>query len=164
MPPLPPRKSRQVPRLGPVLLVGACVAASLGAQSSRLNTFRNFKVIEPFAPGEIRPGQTNRTKTLLSAAEVQQELGKPAFAKQMRIDHFRPDGETNFIARAPECWLELQNRVASSTGRLEVASADGRFLIAGNQGFICWITNAQIIISNHVRTEIHRALLESITP
>jgi hypothetical protein len=156
--------SGRVAPLGVALLLGLGVAVPLSAQLSRLNTFRNFKVIEPFAADELRPGQTNRTKTLLTAAEVQQAIGKPAFARQMRIDHLRPDGETNFIARAPECWLELRDRIASSTGRLEVASADGRFVIEGNEGFTCWITNAQIIISNHVRTEIHRALLESITP
>ena len=78
----------------------------------------------------------------------------------MRIETFAPTGATNVIAVAPVCEVDLRNRVAWSTGRLDVASANGQFSVHGDEGFYCEMATSSIIISNKVRTVIRRDLME----
>jgi hypothetical protein len=127
-------------------------------------TIRGFKIVDYFSRQEMLPGQTNQVKNLFTGAEAQQRPGGLVLVRQMRIDSLRPGGETNFIIRAPECVFDYQDRTAQSTGRIEVASADGQFLINGWQGFSCRLTNTQIILSNRVRTEIHHDLMQPAKP
>ena len=141
-----------------ILVVVSCVSIPLRAQLNKMATLRNFKIVDYFSPKEMAPGQTNQVKALLTGAEAQPRPGGLVLVRQMRLDSLRPDGGTNFIIRAPECVFDYEERMARSTGRLDVASADGQFLISGRQGFACWLTNTHFNLSNRVRTEIHHDL------
>jgi len=107
--------------------------------------------------------QTNRLKSLVTGAEAVPATGNVWLLKQMKIESYEPAGRTNFTGRAPECRADLDTRVASSTGRLELAMAQGRLSLEG-VGFWCCITNNHLIVSNRVRTLIHHTLLQSATP
>lgn len=166
---MPPNSSSlpQKPRQHIWLIAGSLtlvLGVALQAQLGRMTVLSNFKIIERFSPKEMLPGQTNQTKTVLTGAKARQQPGGLILVDQMRIDSLQPDGGTNIIARAPECVFDFVERVAQSTGRLEVASADGQYRISGQQGFACWLTNTYIILSNHVRTEIHHSFIPTVTP
>lgn len=108
-------------------------------------------------------GPTNQLKSLVRGAEAVPVTGNVWSLKQMQIESYDPAGRTNFAGRAPECLADLDTRVASSTGRLELAMAQGRLSLTG-LGFWCCLTNNHLIVSNRVRTVIHYSLLQSTTP
>lgn len=146
------------------VIAAICLCLPLRAQLKRMPTIRGFKIVDYFSRQEMLPGQTNQVKTLFTGAEAQQRPGGRVLVRQMRIDSLRPDGATNFVIRAPECVFDYAERTAQSTGRVDVASANGQFLISGWQGFACRLTNTQIILSNRVRTEIHHDLIQFAKP
>src|SRR5207247_1750156 len=76
----------------------------------------------------------------------------------MQIEIYQQDGKTNLIARAPECLFDQGTRVASSTNRLELESPNG--LSIEGVGFLCYLTNLNLIISNDVRTVVLQQLLQ----
>ena len=82
----------------------------------------------------------------------------------MRLQHHEPDGTTNLVARAPECFFDTETHMAWSTGRLEIVGMGGALTIQGNQGFHANMTNSILIISNQVRTVIQRGLLSESKP
>ena len=147
-----------------VAIAVVCLCLPLRAQLNRMPTIRRFKIIDYFSREELSPGQSNQVKNLFTGAEAQQRPGGLVLVRQMRIDNFRPDGATNFIIRTPECIFDYADRIAQSTGRIEVASADGQFQINGREGFSCRLTNTLIILSNRVRTEIHHNLISPAKP
>src|SRR5207248_1246245 len=76
----------------------------------------------------------------------------------MEIENRQPDGKTNLVARAPECLFDTDSRVASSTNRLELESPNG--LSIEGVGFLCYLTNSNLIISNDVHTVVLQQLLQ----
>lgn len=136
-----------------LMLVGTLFSpAPLWAQRGE-----NFKF--PVFYDKTSPEQTNRLKTLITGAEAQ-VLGRDLYyVKQMRIESFDESGKTNLIAKAPECLLNAETRTASSTNRLELESGSG--LRITGQGFLCYLTNFNLIISNRVQTVIREELMKS---
>jgi hypothetical protein len=125
---------------------------------------REFKIPEYYAPQELVPGSTNQLKSLLLAAEAYPNPdGRTYLVKQARIHTFRPDGQTNVMAAAPECNVDSDRRTASSPGRLEVTSGDGRFYLEG-EGFFCRMTNANLFLSNRVLMLIRKDVAKVETP
>ena len=143
------------------LVIGcAMVAAAAWAQFGNSGVVRGFKFPEFF---ERAPGQTNRLlKTLITGSEARPAAGVYD-VKDMKIETFEETGKTNIIARAPQCNVDLSRRVVWSTGRLEVATANGQFWTEGNEGFFCRMSNTVVILSNRVRTVINRQLIQERT-
>ena len=139
-----------------LMLLGTAVLA----QNSRFGVIRNFKLPEYYKPGELQPGQTNQFKSILMAREVRPKADRTAEVTDMWIATFDPTGATNLIVIAPKCLVDLDRRVAWSPDRLEVRSGDGRLVIEG-KGFFCRLTNASVVISNQVRTFIHKDFVPS---
>ena len=81
--------------------------------------------------------------------------------RQVRIELFNTNGLTRVVAEAPQCELSPFDGVASSAGKLEMRSGDGKFRLTGD-GFLFRqneLTNEMtpmngmtLTISNHVHT------------
>jgi hypothetical protein len=79
----------------------------------------------------------------------------------MHLEHYQLDGRTNLVARAPECFFDIESRVASSTGSLEIVGLGGAFVVHGQQGFEVRMTNSTLTLSNRVRTVIRQDMLNA---
>jgi hypothetical protein len=142
------------------LVFGLAVASVAWAQFGAAGAVRGFKLPEFY---DRAPGQTNRLlKTLITGSEARPN-GPIYDVKDMRIETFEETGQTNIIARAPQCNVDLGRRIVWSDGRLEVATANGQFWTEGNEGFFCRMSNSVVILSNRVRTVINRQLIQQRT-
>ena len=140
-----------------VLWVTASAAALLAQISSPLG--RNLTVPEYFENAG-QPGMgTNYLKGRLKLQQVEYLPNRLIYGRTMQLEQYSPEGRTNVIARAPECYFNETNRTASSTGRLEIIAMDGRVLITGHQGFEVSLTNTVLLLSNRVRTVLRQNLL-----
>lgn len=129
----------------------------LAAQLSRFSVM-DFKFPEFYEapPGSRAQAQKLLPKGLLAGAKGQPVSNDIYLITTMRLEHYQPDGRTNLIARAPECLLNTDTRVAWSTGRLEIVGMEGALLVEGHHGFRAFMTNSSLTISNRVRTILHQ--------
>lgn len=141
-----------------------CFAPALRAQIGRLGKVKDFKFPDFYEAQGTGRNQTNRLKSLLTGAEAQPQFSGLVFVKQMRLENYLLDGQTNLIATAPECTVDTGQRAVFSTGQLQLATANGQFFIEGNEGFHCRLTNFNLFISNRVRTVIRQELIQSAKP
>lgn len=102
---------------------------------------------------------TNQLKARLTMREVDYRPGRIVFGRTNQLEQYTPDGRTNVVARAPECFFNETNRLAWSTGRLDIIALDGKFLLTGREGFAISLTNTVLIVSNRVRTVLKQNLL-----
>lgn len=147
-------------RLGQACLLGVVLGWALlpGRAPAQLGVVKDFKYPEFY---EQKPGGSKQAlKTLVTGAEARPQLSGWVALKQMRIESYSEEGKTNLIIRAPECLFNTGGRVASSAGSLQMQTADDRFHIQG-QGFLCYLTNFSLLISNQVQTTVHRDLLKA---
>jgi hypothetical protein len=72
---------------------------------------------------------------------------------QLKIEKFATDGRTELVVQAPECVYAPLDGVATSAGRLDLRTGDGRLLLEG-EGFLFNQNAAQLVVSNHVHTVI----------
>jgi hypothetical protein len=126
--------------------------AQLG-QAGKVKGFKWPEFYDPI-PGKI---PLNRLKYLVTGAEAEPLTQDLIIVRQMQLESYQPDGRTNATAKAPLCLVDRENRQLTSTGRLEMLTGDGRLFLEGNQGFLCQMTNFNLIVSNHVRTIIRHA-------
>jgi hypothetical protein len=96
-----------------------------------------------------------QVKLRFSGASVAPLPGGLQEVRGVRIEMFNPNGLTRAVAEAPQCELSVFDGVASSAGRLVMASGDGKFHIEGD-GFL-WRQNISsneltLVISNHVHS------------
>ncbi len=134
-----------------VVALGLLVGARSSAQLSRVAIFRGFKVPEFYDNPLTGKGQTNRLKGMLQGAVAQYVTNDLWRLTEMRLDHYQLDGQTNLVARAPECLANTDTHVAWSTGRLEIVGLRGALFVEGNEGFEARMTNSTLLISNRVR-------------
>lgn len=108
---------------------------------------------------------TNRTRSFIAGAEGLHLGNNLVQLTSTRLENYAPGGTvTNLVALAPECFLDMSNRLVSSTGRLELLGLQRRLTVKGDEGFLFYLTNSTLIVSNHVRTYIHPELLRSASP
>lgn len=92
-------------------------------------------------------------RSRLSGAEAQPLPGGLLVIKQLKLEIFRPDGEPEIVVNAPACVYNQLNGTASSPGRLEVQTGDGKTRVEG-EGFLWRQSDSFLTISNDVRTVI----------
>jgi lipopolysaccharide export system protein LptA len=140
-----------------ILLLCAAVLAMWAsvAQGQRLGEAKGFRLAEPYGPpyeGQI--------KSLLEAAKgLPLEGGKRILLTDMKVTTFDETNNPVLVIKAPQCRYDAASQSASSPGRLQVQTADGKFSIEG-EGFLWVQPNSSLVISNSVRTEIQQELLE----
>ncbi len=165
----PPRlrrwdRSAWTPGLSLVLALGLIVGERLSAQLSRVAIFRGFKVPEFYDTPLTEKGQTNRLKGMLQGAVARYVTNDVWQLNEMRLDHIQLDGQTNLVARAPECLANTDTHLAWSTGRLEIVGLHGALFVEGNEGFEARMSNSTLIISNRVRCVFRRDPLNPSKP
>jgi lipopolysaccharide export system protein LptA len=93
--------------------------------------------------------------------------GTPVNEREISVDQFEMkafrDGQSTnvqLIAQAPKCLLDVNAKVASNPGPLQIFTPTTNFFIQGN-GFFCTESNHLLIISNQVETHVKKTLLKS---
>lgn len=136
---------------GTILVLSVFLASGfcpVRAQQNDAGHASNFTSVEYFEP----PHQ-QQVKSRLSGAEAQPEADGLLAIKQLQLETFGLDGQAEYIVNAPDCVYDSLAGTASSAGKLQVASGDGRIRVQG-EGFL-WRQNDQsLTISNRVRTVI----------
>lgn len=117
---------------------------------------KNFSV----SPDYYDPPHQAQAKSLLQGAEaVPMAGGQQVQIRKARLRTFREDGQVELLVEAPECLYESRSRSVTSSGPLEVQTADGKFSLQG-EGFSWQQTRSTLVISNKVRTLVQPALLQ----
>lgn len=98
------------------------------------------------------PNET-RIKSRLSGASAVNLPGGLQEIKRVRIEMFYTNGLTRAVAETPKCELQLEDGVASSSGRLVLQFGDGKIHIEGD-GFLWRPDPVALTISNNVRTVV----------
>lgn len=144
---------------GPWLLVLAAALALpvIGQIRSGIQA-TGWKFPERYELPLMARGQTNRLKGMLMGAQGRHLSNQVYRVNQMQLEHYELDGKTNLIARAPECLFDMDERIAWSTGRLEIVGLAGAMRMEGNEGFEARMTNSTLTISNRVRTVLRQNL------
>ncbi len=101
----------------------------------------------------------NRKKTLIEGKTAKSGASAGTFTlTELHLETYRDNGQTDMVANAPECTLDMNARVASSSGPFHATTSDKRFTISG-EGFFYDQKNSRLVISNRVHTIIRRELL-----
>jgi hypothetical protein len=118
------------------------------AQSNVVSHASDFTSVEYYpAPNQ------QQMKSRLSGAEAQPLPGGLLAIKQLKLEIFKPDGQPEITVIAPECVYNQLDGTASSPGRLEVQTGDGKVRVEG-EGFLWRQNDSFLTISNQVRTVI----------
>ena len=140
-----------VARVMRVFLAGAILLlATMGspAQSNVVSHANDFTSVEYYpAPNQ------QQMKSRLSGEEAQPLPGGLLAIKQLKLEMFRPNGESEIVVIAPECLYNQLDGTASSSGRLEVRTGDDRIMVQG-EGFLWRQNDSSLTISNQVHTVI----------
>ena len=144
-------------------MVWLCVLPLAGQLSRRFKA-RDVKFPEFYENPMTGKSQTNKLKGLLMGSEGQYLSNELFLVTQMRLEHYQPDGRTNVVANAPQCFFDNEARIAWSTGRLEVIGINGGLRIIGNEGFQVQMTNSSLIVSNRVRTVLRQESTNRFNP
>lgn len=116
------------------------------AQQSPAGHASDFSSVEYYEP----PHQL-LMKSRLSGAEAQPLAGGLLEIKQLKLETFDTNGAPGIIVRAPECVYDTVHGAASSSGHLQMETADGSSRIEGD-GFL-WLQAGQTLyISNNVHS------------
>lgn len=128
----------------------ACLVAAvaLAQTPSLFGRVNDFKVPE-FYPA---PNQ-KQLKSRVHGAVAEPNPDGTIKITKLRVETFKEDGTLEGLVQAPECIYNMKTREASSVGRIEAQTGDGRMRIEG-EGFLLTVTNKSLTISNNVRTVI----------
>jgi hypothetical protein len=118
------------------------------AQQNATGHAKDFTSVEYFeAPNQ------KQMKSRLSGASAQPQAGGLLVIKQLKLEKFNENGKVEMIARAPECVYDTMNGIASSPGKLQLETGDGKLRVDG-EGFLWRQSDYLLTISNHVHTVI----------
>jgi hypothetical protein len=104
------------------------------------------------------PNHTN-LMARIKAEKVNPHEGGRLLLSTMHLQVFQMDGTEAFSVKAPECIYDFTARTASSTGKLHMASGDGRLSVEG-EGFQWRQEGTTLIISNRVHTVLRGAVAQ----
>ena len=135
----------------PILAVLGFAITATRAQQNTSGHASDFSSVEYYeAPHQ------QQVKSRLSGAEALPEPGGLLVVKQLKLETFDLNGKPEIIVDAPECVYDTLNGVATSPGKLQMRTGDGKFRVEG-EGFLWRQTNSFLTISNHVRAVIEIA-------
>jgi lipopolysaccharide export system protein LptA len=117
---------------------------------------KGFKIAEPYGPPH-----EDQTKSLLEGGQALVLPGGSALLSDgVTLHTFSETNTPQVIVRARECFYNSTNHEVSSTGPIQMQTADGRFTIDG-MGFLWRQTNSSLVISNNVHTAIQPEAVQS---
>lgn len=115
-------------------------------------------VVEGFEATEYYP-EPDHTQLMarIKAEKVNPYEGGRLLLSTMHLQVFQRDGTAAFSVKAPECVYDFTVGTASSTGKLHMASGDGRLSVEG-EGFQWRQKGMTLNISNRVHTVLRGVL------
>lgn len=126
------------------------------SQTNLLSNVKQLRATDFTSEQYFEPPYELQVKLKLSGVAADPLPGGLLAVKEMNIVVYETNGVTKAIANAPQCVLSAFNGVASSAGKLELQSGDGRFRVEG-EGFL-WRQNEQsLTLSNRVHTVLDMA-------
>ena len=137
-----------------VLLFAFCLAfcAAIAADEKQPNsTIKRFR-----SPLEyFDPPHELQVKTLLEGAEAVPGTNGSILIHEAILQTFHADGSWEMTAKAPQCFWDSHLQTVSSTGPLQVLTADEKNLFHHQGVGFSWLqTNSDLFISNNVSTTI----------
>ena len=108
------------------------------------------------------PNHTN-LMARIKAEKVNPHEGGRLLLSIVHLQVFQLDGTAAFSVQAPECVYDFIARTASSTGKLHLASGDGRLSVEG-EGFQWRQRGMTLNISNRVHTVLRGAAAPKAKP
>jgi hypothetical protein len=127
----------------------ALAAGANHAQQNPLGHAQNFT-----SESYFEPPHEQQVKVRLSGAEASPLPGGKLEVRELKVESFSADGKPELVVRAPQCIYSPLDGVASSSGKLELQSGDGKFRVWG-EGFLWRQNESSLTISNKVRTVIN---------
>lgn len=127
-------------------------APAARAQAPLTGAVEGFEATEYYP----EPNHTN-LRARIKAEKVDTHQGGRLLLTTMHLQVFQMDGTPTFSVKAPECIYDFTVSTASSTGKLHLASGDGRLSVEG-EGFQWRQKGMTLIISNRVHTVLRDAL------
>jgi len=121
-------------------------------------------LVEGFEATEYYP-EPNHTNLMvrIKAEKVNPHAGGRLLLSTMHLQVFQTNGTPAFSVRAPECVYDFTVGTASSTGKLHMASGDGRLSVEG-EGFQWQQKGMTLNISNRVHTVLRDVLAKKAKP
>ncbi|HZI31888.1 MAG TPA: hypothetical protein VFF11_06085 [Candidatus Binatia bacterium] len=107
----------------------------------------------------FEPPHEQQVKMRLSGADASPLPGGLMDVKRLRIEMFTVDGRPQLIVLAPQCTYSPLDGMASSSGKLQLQTGDGKFRVEG-EGFLWRQGDSSLTISNHVHTVIDLPALQ----
>ena len=132
----------------PMLVAPGFAVVVACAQQNSSGHASDFTSVEYYEPPHHQ-----QVKSRLSGAEASPQPGGLLVIKQLKVETFDLDGKPEVVVDAPECIYDTLKGVATSPGRLQVRTGDGRFHVEG-EGFLWRQSDSFLTISNRVRTVI----------
>lgn len=121
-------------------------APTAGAQVPQTGVVEGFEATEYYP----EPNHTNLMMRI-KAEKLNPHKDTRLLLTTMHLQVFQMDGTPAFSVKAPECIYDFTVGTASSTGKLHLASGDGRLSVEG-EGFQWRQKGMTLNISNRVHT------------
>ena len=148
---VPERVNPCVPIVGVIAVFCAVVSLTLAANAQMGNSVKGFKTnLQYFPPPhelQVQSYLEGTSSEFLSNSQIELHNAK--------LWTFHEDGSVEMIAMTPECIYDTGQRTVSSTGLLQVQTADpesGSKIWHEGTGFLWVQTNSYLKISNQVTT------------
>jgi len=138
------------------------VVASDRAQQGTLDGVNSLHAPSGFTSDMyFEPPHDQQVKMRLSGASASPLPGGLLDVKSLKVEVFNTNGVSQLVALAPQCTYAPLDGVASSAGRLELQTGDGKFRVAGDGFLFLWRQGqSTLAISNHVQTAIESGFLK----
>lgn len=136
-----------------VLLALALVLFPVLGRAQPVASGQGFKFSEYYDP----PHET-QMKSLLAGARAERQPDGRFLVTNAKWQTFRVNGEGELTVEAPQCFYDPGQRTISSSGPLNMQTADRKFSIEG-EGFLWRQTNSTLLVSNRVHTILHPGML-----
>ncbi|MGO8929402.1 MAG: LptA/OstA family protein [Limisphaerales bacterium] len=140
---------------------GLCVALVLLALGlalfPRLGRAQPIEVKGPFKSAEYYTNSTKMKSLLEGASALPQPDGR-VLVTEAKYRTFRTNSEVELNVEALQCLYDERQKTISSSGPLRMQIANGKFSIEG-EGFLYYVTNSALLVSNRVHTVLHPDLL-----
>lgn len=108
-----------------LLWLGSEAAAPASAPPASAGTAEGFEASEYYQPYQTQ------LMWRIRAEKVEPQEGSKLLLTGMHLEVFHSNGLTGFVVQSPLCLYDYVVRTAGSTGRLDIASGDGRLLASG---------------------------------
>jgi hypothetical protein len=127
------------------------VALTGWAQHAPLGGVKDVHATDFTSESYFEPPDDTKVRMRLSGTQASPLPGGLLAVKNLKVETFAKDGKPEALVQAPECVYAPLDGVASSAGKLELQTGDGKFHIEG-EGFLWRQNESSLTISNRVRT------------